>query len=143
MIKIVLVNLLISMLCVIVHYEFLYHSTDLLPKLNIRHRFKILLAVFIVLTAHIIEIWIYAYGYLTMHNSAEWGSLHGNYDGSIFDSMYFSFATFTTLGFGDIQPIGEIRFLVGVESLIGFVLNTWSASFLFFEMQRFWNNKLD
>jgi hypothetical protein len=31
-----------------------------------------------------------------------------------------------------------LRFLVGLESLTGLVLITWSASFLFFELQRHW-----
>ena len=44
---------------------------------------------------------------------------------------------FTTLGLGDIVPVGAIRFLVGTEALTGFVLVTWSASFTFVEMQRF------
>jgi hypothetical protein len=40
---------------------------------------------------------------------------------------------------GDIQPHGDLRFLTGIESLTGLVLITWTASFLFVEMQRFWN----
>jgi hypothetical protein len=48
---------------------------------------------------------------------------------------------FTTLGFGDIEPLGFIRLLVGMEALVGFVLITWTASFLFYEMQRHWSAK--
>ncbi|RZA02340.1 MAG: two pore domain potassium channel family protein, partial [Moraxellaceae bacterium] len=47
---------------------------------------------------------------------------------------------FTTLGLGDITPVGAIRFLAGTEALTGFVLVTWSASFTFVEMQRFWKS---
>ena len=54
------------------------------------------------------------------------------------DSVYFSAVCYTTLGLGDIVPSGAIRFLVGTEALTGFVLITWSASFTFVEMQRFW-----
>jgi hypothetical protein len=57
------------------------------------------------------------------------------------DSVYFSFTNFTTLGFGDIEPFGSIRLLVGMEALVGFVLITWTASFLFYEMQRHWDTK--
>jgi hypothetical protein len=64
------------------------------------------------------------------------GQLEGNYNGTLLDSAYFSFTTYSTLGFGDIQPMGDIRFLTGLESLTGLVLVTWSASFLYFEMQR-------
>jgi hypothetical protein len=31
--------------------------------------------------------------------------------------------------------------LTGIESLTGLVLITWTASFLFVEMQRFWDSK--
>ena len=55
------------------------------------------------------------------------------------DCVYFSFTTFTTLGFGDIHPLGPIRFLTGIEALTGLVLITWTASFLFLEMQRHWD----
>jgi len=57
------------------------------------------------------------------------------------DCVYFSFTTFTTVGFGDIQPTGDLRFLTGIESLTGLVLITWTASFLFVEMQKFWNEQ--
>jgi hypothetical protein len=46
--------------------------------------------------------------------------------------------TYTTLGFGDIVPVGPVRFLTSVEALTGFVLITWSASFTYLEMNRFW-----
>lgn len=36
-----------------------------------------------------------------------------------FDTLYFSVVTFTTLGYGDIAPIGFSRFLASSEALIG------------------------
>ena len=45
------------------------------------------------------------------------------------------------MGFGDIEPFGYIRFLAGIEALTGLLLITWSASFLFLEMQRFWRDQ--
>jgi hypothetical protein len=47
---------------------------------------------------------------------------------------------YTTLGIGDIEPIGEIRFLAGVEAVTGLVLITWTASFMFVQMQKFWDS---
>jgi hypothetical protein len=41
--------------------------------------------------------------------------LQGNFDGSLIDCSYFSFTTYTTLGFGDIQPIGDLRFLGSLQ----------------------------
>jgi hypothetical protein len=45
---------------------------------------------------------------------------------------------FTTLGLGDLVPVGAVRFMTGTEALTGFVLIAWSASFTFVEMERFW-----
>ena len=59
---------------------------------------------------------------------------------SLLDCVYFSFTTFTTLGFGDIEPIGDLRYLTGLEALTGLVLITWTASFLYLEMQRYWES---
>ncbi|MCX7222516.1 MAG: ion channel, partial [Burkholderiales bacterium] len=52
--------------------------------------------------------------------------------------VYLSFVTFTTVGYGDVVAIGYLRHLGGVEALTGIILITWSASFLFVEMQRNW-----
>jgi hypothetical protein len=45
------------------------------------------------------------------------------------------------MGFGDIHPVGLIRFLSGLEGLTGIVLITWSASFMYIEMQKFWDDR--
>ncbi|HZX51885.1 potassium channel family protein [Pseudomonas sp. XK-1] len=139
MIAVFLANTLIVVIAVIFHYEFLYRLTLLLPRIQVRHRFRIVLGVGGALLAHVVEVWIFAIAYYLMHRADGWGYLEGNFDGSLMDAVYLSFTIFTTLGFGDIQPHGDLRFLTGIESLTGLVLITWSASFLFVEMQRFWN----
>lgn len=93
------------------------------------------------LLAHTIEIWIFAIAYYLMNESETWGNLQGNFDGALMDCVYFSFATYTTLGFGDIEPFGYLRFLTGIEALTGLVLITWTASFLYIEMQRYWDSR--
>lgn len=37
-------------------------------------------------------------------------------------SIYFSVVTFTTLGYGDIVPVGLFRFVAGTEALLGILL---------------------
>jgi hypothetical protein len=136
---IVVVNSMLVGLAVGIHYEFLYKLVTLQPKMKVKHRFRIVFGVFGALLAHAIEVWIFALAYYFMHKSEGWGHLEGNFDGSLMDCAYFSVTTFTTLGFGDVQPFGEIRYLTGIESLTGLVLITWTASFLYLEMQRCWN----
>lgn len=42
------------------------------------------------------------------------------------------------VGYGEIVAQGYLRYLMGVEGLVGLILITWSASFLFIEMQKYW-----
>lgn len=141
MISVFLVNSLIVIAVVIIHYEFLYRLTLLVPRIGGPHRFRIVLGVCGALIAHAVEVWIFAFAYFLMQRTGGWGRLEGNSDGSLLDSVYFSFTTFTTLGFGDIHPVGDLRYLTGIEALTGLVLITWTASFLFVEMQRHWKSK--
>lgn len=141
MFTVVLANIAVVSIAVIIHYECLLRLTLLLARVRIRHRLRILLGVGGALLAHAVEVWVFAFAYYFMNHAKAWGHLTGNFDGSLLDCVYFSFTTFTTLGFGDIQPVGDLRFLTGIESLTGLVLITWTASFLFVEMQRFWDSK--
>jgi hypothetical protein len=134
-----IVNIFVIGLAVVIHYEFLYRITVLMPTLRIRHRFRIVLGVFLALTAHVTEVWIFGVSYYFMNRAENWGLLKGNFDGSLLDCVYFSFTSYTTLGIGDIEPHGDLRFLSGLESLTGLVLITWTASFLYLEMTRYWD----
>jgi len=40
---------------------------------------------------------------------------------SFWESMYFSAVTFTTLGYGDFQPVGWLRLMASVEAVLGSV----------------------
>ena len=124
---------------VIIHYEFMFRFTLLMPHMQIRHRFRIVFGVFGALTAHAVEVWIFALSYYWMHHAKGWGYFEGNFEGTIFDCAYFSFTTYTTLGFGDVVPRGALRYLTGLESLTGLVMITWTASFLYLEMTRYWD----
>ncbi|PBQ02717.1 ion transporter [Pseudomonas congelans] len=138
MITITLINVLIITTVVIVHYECLMRLNQLMPRLHLWHRFRMVFGVLGALVAHAIEVWIFALGYYLMNRSDSLGRLTGNFDGSFMDSVYFSFTTFTTIGFGDITPTGPLKYLTGLEALTGLVLITWTASFLFIEMQKYW-----
>ena len=141
MIAVFAVNMAIIGIAVMIHYEFLHRITLLMPKMTIRHRFRIVLGVFLALIAHTAEIWIFGIAYYLMNKDQEWGSLTGQTDGSLLDAVYFSFTCYSTLGVGDIVPVGDLRFLAGLESLTGLVLVTWTASFLYLEMTRYWDGK--
>lgn len=131
------INAFIVVLVVLMHREALVRLSALLKVMHSRHNLRLVTAVLGVLIAHTAQVWVFAIAYFFMHHADSWGSLQGNFNGSFLDCVYFSFATFTTVGYGDIEPVGALRFLTGIEGLTGLVLITWSASFLFMKMQRY------
>ena len=132
-----IINSAVISLCVVLHYEILSQLSRRLPKI-IHHRLLVLVGVVGAMIAHVIEVWIFGIAFYGMNHAEGFGELRGNINGSLLDCVYFSFTNYTTLGYGDIEPIGDIRFLAGLEALTGLVLITWSASFMFIEMQKYW-----
>ena len=138
MLGFLLINILIVLVAVLIYAKSLYFLTSFVPTLAVASRVKVIISVFIVILAHVLEVFIFAASYYSFIHFGQSGSLHVSFDGSFLDSVYFSFITYTSLAIGDIIPHGNIRFLVGLEALSGLVLITWSASFLYIEMQKFW-----
>ena len=136
-----LINTAVVTVTMVIHYEALFWLSKKLPKLcQIRPRLQVLVGVLCVFVVHVIEIWLFALAFYFSSMIEGMGKLTGNLSegGGLLDCVYFSFVTFTTVGYGDVIAEGRLRYLGGIESLTGIVLITWSASFLFVEMQRNW-----
>ncbi|MEX0962673.1 MAG: potassium channel family protein [Pseudohongiellaceae bacterium] len=136
-ISIVIISTLVP-ITVVIHYEMLRLLWMYIPKLHMKHRVRVIIGVFGTICAHIFEVWIFGIAFYLMFTYGDFGTLEGNFNGSLTDSVYFSFTNYTTLGYGDIEPSGQLRFLAGMEALTGLSLITWSASFMFMEMMKFW-----
>ena len=52
--------------------------------------------------------------------------------------VYYSVVSYTTLGLGEIYPLDGLRLLTGIESLIGLMMITWTASFTYLTMEKYW-----
>jgi hypothetical protein len=135
------INSVLIASAVLIHYEMLRWMSLLIPRLDIRPRLRVLLGVFGALIAHVAQIWLFGIAYYWMGTDEKLGMLTGNTNGSLMVNVYFSFTTYTSLGFGDIEPIGDLRFLAGLEALTGLVLIAWTASFMYLEMSRYWKGK--
>jgi hypothetical protein len=135
---VVLTTALIVIACVVIHYESLSWLTGWMKRISLRPRQHILVLIFAILLLHVLEVWIFGVGYFLLIAGEGHGSLVATHPVGFFDCVYYSAVCFTTLGLGDVIPTGAIRFVTGTEALTGFVLVTWSASFTFFEMERFW-----
>jgi hypothetical protein len=133
-----IVNTLIVATAVGIHFEMLNWLSVKVPAMTIQNRTRVVVALLGAIFAHIVEIWLFALAYYFIITVDNMGALEGSFDGSLYDCFYFSISTYTTVGYGDIAPLGDIRFLAGLEALTGLVLITWTASFLFVEMQKFW-----
>jgi hypothetical protein len=136
---VVAVTMLIVLACILLHYEVFTLLTRVLARLHVRvRRRRILLLMFGLLALHVTEIWLFGLGYWSLTSASELSRVSGATAGQLADLVYFSAVVYSTLGLGDLVPAGAIRFMAGTESLAGFLLLTWSASFTFIEMQRFW-----
>lgn len=135
---VVLTTALAVALSVMLHYEGLAQMARRLPNVSGQRHAKVLYGIFGVVILHVAEIWVFgafAWGLLAIPGV---GHVAGADTLGLLDAVYLSAVTFTTVGFGDLAPVGPIRFLCGMEALSGFVLITWSASFTYLEMNRFW-----
>jgi len=140
MLVVILLNTFLLATAVSIHYEVLRLLSVWIPRLSIKNRFRVLFGIFGALIAHTLEVWLFAFGYYFMLGLEKFGYLAGNFNNTLLDCVYFSYTSYTSLGIGDIYPVGEIRFLAGLEALTGLVLITWTASFMFLEMSKFWRD---
>ena len=135
---VVLTTALTVAAAVLIHHEGLRWIALGLVKLPTPRRRKVLFGVYGVIVLHVAEIWLFAVTFWLLMRVPEAGTIGGVVAPGFLDVVYLSSVTFSTVGFGDLVPIGALRFLSGTESLSGFILITWSASFLYLEMQEFW-----
>lgn len=54
------------------------------------------------------------------------------------EALYFSFATFTTVGYGDVTIQGKWRLLSGIEAMNGILLFGWSTAMLYALIRHHW-----
>ncbi|MCB1592386.1 MAG: two pore domain potassium channel family protein [Alphaproteobacteria bacterium] len=92
-------------------------------RLRMRHSWKVPMLVIAVLGAfcsHIVQIWLWAFFYLSVDalNTIE-------------EALYFSTATFTTVGYGDVVLSQEWRLVSSFQAANGFMLFGWSTAFIF------------
>jgi hypothetical protein len=133
------ISLILITATVLLHYELLQFAARLPSRLTGPTRSRILVVIAVVLAAHVIEACLYAVAYYLMQIRLQLGALVGHLEGDALDYFYFSIATYTTLGIGDLHPSGAMRLVAGVEALNGLVLIGWSASFTYLTMERFWD----
>ena len=143
MLKYSLLGVLLVAITVIIHAvgttvwlrRLSFHFADVADLYHLPRSLRILISTIIVLTIlHTLQIivWALAYLYLLPENVLD----------SYEEATYFSFVTFTSLGYGDITFDGVWRILSGIEALNGVLLLGWSTALLFAVVQRTWKDML-
>lgn len=82
---------------------------------------------------HTLEIILWAGVYQTLMPVNELASFE--------EAVYFSFVTFTTLGYGDITLSEGWRLLSGIEALNGILLVGWTTAMIFSVVQHIWRGR--
>ncbi len=136
MVTIVCIALLVA--TTVMHYEILRLITFSLVRLPMQPRAKMLLVIMGTFISHVLQVLLYALGYVLLADVMHMGSLGGSGAGTFMDYVYFSAETYTSLGFGDLIPVGPLRIVTAVETLNGLLLIGWSASYIYISMERFW-----
>jgi hypothetical protein len=90
----------------------------------------LLTTVVVAITLHALQITIWAIAYVALLPIGELQTME--------EAIYFSFVTFTTLGYGDITLSEGWRLLSGIEALSGILLIGWTTALLFAVVQRIW-----
>lgn len=136
-----LVTLLLVALATLIHYEALQGLHRRMGAWKIPSRPKVLIVVLGSFLAHVTEIGLYGLGYWWLVEHAGHGGLTGTAAEprvTLLECLYFSGATYTSLGLGDLAPTGPLRLLATAQALHGLLLIGWTASFLYISMERFW-----
>ena len=134
-----LVTMFVVAICVLVHFEGLKLLSDRVPHNRFRHRNRIIILILAVLFLHVLEVWIFGLAYYVLLGLDGYGELVGTTAPNLIDCVYYSATVFSTLGFGDIYPVGALRVVTGTEAVAGLTLIGWSASYTFVEMLKTWS----
>ena len=90
----------------------------------------VIAAAIVLVLLHVLEIIVWAGVYMALVPAGELADLEA--------AVYFSFVTFTTLGYGDITLSEGWRLLSGIQALNGILLVGWSTALMFAVVQKSW-----
>jgi hypothetical protein len=137
MLTVIVTATILVLSCVILHLGVLQAISALILRLRGLTRLRVGIVILGAILGHLLEIGVFAIGFGLLGTHGELGSLTGGIEEAR-NAFYYSAVTFTSLGYGDIVPVGSLRILSAVEALTGLVLITWTASYTFLVMERMW-----
>lgn len=135
-----IISALMVLLTITLQYEIKRAIWNVLPRLKRYPRVMINVLVLALLAGHTISVWLYgiAYWVLDVKLSVH-GLSSGAHENDFISYIYFSASTYSSLGFGDMYPLGPLRMLAGVEVLNGLLMIGLSVTLTYWAMEKLWS----
>ena len=135
MITILLVSAGLVIACVVFHGYALQTVARLLFPTEVFSFYRISILIAVAIVAHLVEIVFFQIAYMWLVPFDRLGAIIGAPNLEWRDLFYFSAATYTATGYGDLVPVGNMRLFATIEALTGLIMIAWTASFAFLVMQ--------
>ena len=94
--------------------------------------FAMMLTVLAIFVLHLVEAAVWAFGYLALGSMPDFAT-----------ALYFSAATFSTIGYGDVTIVDHWQLLSALEGIAGFIFIGWSTAYLVAASSRHTPFKID
>ncbi len=136
-----LLSIALVALTILIHYEALRLTAQSFMHIDIPVRARIIVVLAMGLLSHAVQVLLYALVYFWLHRTPgnEFVMVVRDEVFDLANAFYFSISSYTTLGIGDLVPQGQLRIISGVEALNGLVMVSWTASFTYLTMEKFWH----
>ena len=138
-IETILASIALVLVATSVFYEILRAVLKIVSKYNLRARPLMFFLVIAIFSAHTIVVWMYGTAYYSLVHIFNFDPLGGISRDDFFGYIYFSAATYSSLGIGDIFSYGALQFIAGVQVLNGLILIGWSVMFSYLSVQKVWD----
>jgi len=135
----IFISIALVLVTTAIFYEILGIVLRIVARHDLRNRPLMFFLVVAIFSAHTIAVWIYGTVYWVMVHSFGVEPLSGIAHDNFFGYIYFSAATYSSLGIGDVFPHGAMQFITGVQVLNGLILIGWSVTVTYFAVQKLWD----
>ena len=128
----VLIAFLATSLIIVFHFWSILKLKSLMPSSkDHNHFFRSFIILKGIFWVHICEILLFSMTFFLAAETLSLGEFSKGFNPSLLNYFYYSISTYSTLGLSNFYPEGPLKIISGFESLTGFIMITWSATFFF------------
>lgn len=138
-----ILGVFVSAMAVLLHYEAFNLLTYFVQRKKRIKRHDVLVVMSGIILAHLAEAFVFALMFWVRKDVLGLDIFNADQQLSPLEYYNFSLENYSSLGYGDLYIRGaQGRFLSALEAVIGLILISWSASFLFLIMSKDWEKRL-